>query len=186
MSKCSPNTLHLENSEEAAIVVTTAHNYCTASSGHDECGAPDRRPSSQVYASQLGAANHWNVSRNVSYRVHCIMYRIISWARRIVSALLAWAVRKAINRMIWGVNKLFHVFYQSNPVENIQVIINSLRPSDDIWRQRTGSTLAQVMAWCLTAPSHYLNQCWLIITKVLWRSCEDNFTRDASAINYQN
>ena len=23
------------------------------------------------------------------------------------------------------------------------------------------STLLQVMAWCLTAPSHYLNQCWL-------------------------
>ena len=22
------------------------------------------------------------------------------------------------------------------------------------------STLVQVMAWCLTAPSHYLNQCW--------------------------
>ena len=22
------------------------------------------------------------------------------------------------------------------------------------------STLVQVMAWCLTAPSHYMNQCW--------------------------
>ena len=28
---------------------------------------------------------------------------------------------------------------------------------------RFGSMLAQVMTWCLTAPSHYLNQCWLII-----------------------
>ena len=55
--------------------------------------------------------------------------------------------------------------------------LNSLRPSDAIWRQRTGSTLAQVMAWCLTAPSHCLNQCWLIISKVPWHSCEDNFTR---------
>ena len=27
-----------------------------------------------------------------------------------------------------------------------------------------GSALAQVMACCLTARSHYLNQCWLIIT----------------------
>ena len=27
------------------------------------------------------------------------------------------------------------------------------------WRHRTGSTLAQVMAWCLASPSHYLNQC---------------------------
>ena len=86
-SKFSPNTLHLENSEEAAIVVTTAHHYCAASRGHEEWGAPDRRPSSQASASQLRVANHWNVSRNVSYLVPCIVYRIVSWARRIVSAL---------------------------------------------------------------------------------------------------
>ena len=42
---------------------------------------------------------------------------------------------------------------------------NSLWPSDAIWRQGSWSTLVQVMACCLTAPSHYLNQCWLIITK---------------------
>ena len=35
---------------------------------------------------------------------------------------------------------------------------------------RSGSTLAQVMACCLTAPSHYLNQCWLIISEVQWHS----------------
>ena len=35
--------------------------------------------------------------------------------------------------------------------------------SDAIWRHRSGSTLAQVMACCLSAPSSYLNQCWLII-----------------------
>ena len=40
--------------------------------------------------------------------------------------------------------------------------LNSMCPSDAIWRHRSGSTLAQVMACCLTAPSHYLNQCWLI------------------------
>ena len=34
------------------------------------------------------------------------------------------------------------------------------------WQHRSGSTLAQVMACCLTAASHYLNQCWLIISKV--------------------
>ena len=36
---------------------------------------------------------------------------------------------------------------------------NSLGPSDTIWRQRSGSILAHVMACCLTAPSHYLKQC---------------------------
>ena len=45
------------------------------------------------------------------------------------------------------------------------LIFNSLGPSDTIWRQRSGSTLVQVMACCLTAPSHYLNQCWLIISE---------------------
>ena len=44
--------------------------------------------------------------------------------------------------------------------------VNSLWPSDTIWRHKSGSTLDQVMACCLTAPSHYLNQCWLIIIKV--------------------
>ena len=47
---------------------------------------------------------------------------------------------------------------------------NALWPSDAIWRQRSGSTLAQVMTCCLTAPSHYLNQCWLIISEVQWHS----------------
>ena len=35
------------------------------------------------------------------------------------------------------------------------------------WRYESGLTLAKVMAYCLTAPSHYLNQRWLIINKIL-------------------
>ena len=54
---------------------------------------------------------------------------------------------------------------------------NSLGPSDAIWHWRSWSTLVQVMACCLSAPSHYLNQCWLIISKVLWHSSEDTITR---------
>ena len=59
-------------------------------------------------------------------------------------------------------------------------------PCDSIRRHRTGSTLAHVMACCLMAPSHYLNQCWLIISKVQWQSSEGKFTRDTSAINHWN
>ena len=44
--------------------------------------------------------------------------------------------------------------------------LNSVWPIDVIWRQGSRSTLAQVMACCLTAPSHYLNQFWLVISKV--------------------
>ena len=63
---------------------------------------------------------------------------------------------------------------------------NSLWPSDAIGRQISGSTLAQVMTCCLTAPNNYLNQCWLIISEVQWHSYQGNFTRDASTINHLN
>ena len=63
---------------------------------------------------------------------------------------------------------------------------NSLGPSDTIWRQRSGSTSAQVLACCLMAPSHYLNQSWLIISEVQWHSYQGNFTRDAPTINHWN
>ena len=66
--------------------------------------------------------------------------------------------------------------------------INLLRPSncDTIWRHKFGSTLAQVMACCLMVRSHYLNQCWLIISKVQWHPSECSFTSDNSAISHWN
>ena len=39
-------------------------------------------------------------------------------------------------------------------------------PSHTLWQHITGSILAQVKACCLAAPNHYLNQYWLIISKV--------------------
>ena len=39
---------------------------------------------------------------------------------------------------------------------------------------RSGSTLAQVMACCLAAPSHYLNQWWLLMSEFFWRSPESH------------
>ena len=62
-------------------------------------------------------------------------------------------------------------------------LVNSLRPSDAIWRQWSWTTLAQVMACCLTAPSHYLNQCWLIIRGVLWHTSESSFAGIAQGID---
>ena len=59
-----------------------------------------------------------------------------------------------------------HVWCRSESGARATAGINSLRPTDATWRHRSGSTLAQVMACCLTAPSHYLLPCWLIISKV--------------------
>ena len=47
-------------------------------------------------------------------------------------------------------------------------LIILLWPSDGIWWHRSGSTLAQVMACCLRATNHYLNQCWLTISEGQW------------------
>ena len=59
--------------------------------------------------------------------------------------------------------------------------LNSLWHTDAIWRHRSGSTLVQVMACCLMAPSHYLNWCWLFMKDILWHSPESNFTATSHA-----
>ena len=48
------------------------------------------------------------------------------------------------------------------------ISFNSFWPIDTTWHHRTWSTLVQVMACCLMAPSHYPNQCWFIISEILW------------------
>ena len=89
-------------------------------------------------------------------------------------------VKAVIEDMLPGID--------ANVLEKIAKVstINSLRPSDAIWRQWSWTTLAQVMACCLAAPNHYLNQCWLITTKVYWHSSDGNSTTDTSAISHQN
>ena len=57
------------------------------------------------------------------------------------------------------------------------LIINSIWSTDVIWWHKSRSTLAWVMACCLMAPSHYLNQGWLLISKVPF------ITVSAQAIN---
>ena len=64
--------------------------------------------------------------------------------------------------------------------------VNSLWPSDAIWRQGSWSTMAEVMACCLTAPSNYLNQCWLIMNLMLWHPPENNFIGSSHNINSIN
>ena len=51
--------------------------------------------------------------------------------------------------------------------------IDSLWPSDVIWRRRSWSTLVRVRACCLSALSHHLNQWWRAIKKI-WRSFHGN------------
>ena len=69
--------------------------------------------------------------------------------------------------------------WQSVGSKQATLLYNPSWLGDIIWRQRTESILVQVMAWCLMAPSHYLNQYWLTIIKIRWHSSQGNFTNDA-------
>ena len=73
----------------------------------------------------------------------------------------------------WNVNQQTNIFYQ----------LRSLLHSDTLWWHRSWSTLAQVMAWCLTAPSHYISQCWLINKLVIWLSQESDFIWGCRELN---
>ena len=75
-------------------------------------------------------------------------------------------------------------FYHGTIGVNQTNLLNSLRPNDAIWWQISGSTLAQVRPYCLTAPSHYLNQCCFSISKVHGHSFLYTFTRATSATNH--
>ena len=91
----------------------------------------------------------------------CRIYRSLSVTRKDFNYLCHTSLEK------WKKYKYIFMFHKFS-----LTMVNSLWPSDVIWRQRTWSTLVQVMACCLTAPNHYLNQCWLIISDVLWHSQE--------------
>ena len=47
--------------------------------------------------------------------------------------------------------------------------------SNKLW-----STLVQVMTWCLKAPSHYLNQCWLLANWTLCNKLQWNFNQNTN------
>ena len=88
-------------------------------------------------------------------------YLICAWRGVIRGRFHIWwfdAVRSETNKSEW-----YHHW-------NTWIIgirwVNSLWPSDDIGRQTSWSTLVQVMACCLMAPSHYLNQCLLTINEI--------------------
>ena len=94
------------------------------------------------------------------------LVQVMAWCRQATSHYL---------RQCWPRSLLPYV------VTRPQWVI-SLCSSGDIWFHRTWSTLVQVMACCLMAPSHYLNQCWWILNKDLWYWHEGYFTGNAQDI----
>ena len=75
----------------------------------------------------------------------------------------------------WWANAFQEIL--SEPILNGLVCVFSLGPSDTKWSHRSEWILAHVMACCLTTPSHYMDQCWLIITQVQCHSSEENILK---------
>ena len=60
----------------------------------------------------------------------------------------------------------------------VECFVNSSPPGVTYMYQWTGSTLLHVMAWFWSVPSHYLNQCWLLVNwtlrnKLQWNSSQN-------------
>ena len=89
-------------------------------------------------------------STHRNYSLHIYMYNVLPEIT--LAGKDDWYVLKDILQS----NITHMIFFQAHQL--LLPHINSLRPRDATWRHRSGSTLPQVMACCLTAPSHYLNQ----------------------------
>ena len=114
-----------------------------------------------------------------SYRHNGISYIVSIWRCYLTSiGNLIVEIRRSLDHLISTM--VFPILIR------LQHCINSLGSSDAIWRWRFWSTLVQVMAWCLMAPSNYLNRCWLVINKFLWHSSEDIIIRRFEDINLQS
>ena len=97
----------------------------------------------------------WGLAKNTqisSFTWHCL-YKIIF----ILSAWKATCPETWTTKFIGPQNLVMYIAGLNNALK-----INTLWLSHDIWRHRSGSTLAEVMACYLTALSHYINQAWLI------------------------
>ena len=97
-----------------------------------------------------------------------------------VKGIQQWLVDSLQKKFLWCSH------HPSELIKMSQIWVNSLWPSDAIWRHSIGSPLAQVMACCLIAPSHYVNQCWLIISKVKWHSYESIIIRRSEDTSHWN
>ena len=116
--------------------------------------------------------------------VRDIIHRIQDWFLKI-AAILSWSTSKSSQLIMFFWYGALHIFlpYTSLVLSHawlIGLVIPSIyRPSDAIWQHRSVSTLAPIMACCLTTPSDYWNQCWLI-KGVLWAN-ESNQNHVVSA-----
>ena len=100
-------------------------------------------------------------------------------------SVIKWSTqtpKHKLKQFQWTIKQFQQIDWSNITRYQTSCYCNILEPSHVIWQQRSRSTLARVIVCCLTAISHYLNQCWLIIIRVLWHLPQDNFTRHCENI----
>ena len=125
---------------------------------------------------------------------YCIQTAVITLKERRSDYKLTKALMSELLHVYLGLCRetCTNVFIQSNAFENVRRMLPSLsRPQSVNWliswvvilHHCTWSTLVQIMAWCLVAPSHYLSHCR---HEVLYHSPDGDFTGKAADINHWN
>ena len=157
--------------------------YFVRSPSNASQGTHDIKKNNVIITSNDVATSFWRdtdviIASCARWAVTCLLYGEIG-----VVTLAAIAMTTILESYLESSGTpRFHLLVPSLQI-NYRDFFNSLGPSDVIWRQWSWTTLAQVMACCLTAPNHYLNQCWLIIIGVLYHSSENSFAGIAQGIN---
>ena len=104
-------------------------------------------------------ATRWHVP--LLYRLY---FLINVWKLRTMCYILIFIGDYNENRWDWKCCRLINFTIKNDG--NMLIWSNSSSVSNFMWGQRYWSTVFQIMAWCLMAPSHYLNQCWLLIIDI--------------------
>ena len=110
----------------------------------------------------------------------CCQFGIMTLLESMLQLIVNWT---KMYQSQWNFNQNTF-FSQTNAFKNVisklltkPQFINSLWHGNALWQQRSEYILAQMMAYWLMAPSHWLNHCWLMIKGVPWHLLGSNFTR---------
>ena len=136
--------------------------------------------------------NRWTkeFDKTAQYTYCCLISRIGYWCSdvRYHQQPCFWAIiifycslHSSVTFVKKGTNKVSDYLYSWMYIH--PRLFNTLWPYDVVWRHGPVSTLVQAMACCLTTPSHYLDECLLLIREVMWHSPENIFEVIAHA-NY--
>ena len=119
----------------------------------------------------------------------CLYYTVNTIFADALAALGARASAGMILTLKTGIFRLQHpkswcsslVLYKQPPMSCRFLTQSGLeKPNGD---RNLGQHWLRWMACCLMGPSHYLNQCWLIMSGVLWNSPESNFIKKKMLMN---